>query len=54
MVRGCSDEVFVEASGADGVVPLAAAAADRHSYSWGYAGTGPINLYLALDLCRKR
>ncbi len=48
VVRGCGDEVFIEASGADGIVPLAAAAVDRHNYSWGYAGRGPINLYMAL------
>jgi hypothetical protein len=48
VVRGGGDEVFVEASGAGDVVPLAAAAVDRHQYSWGYKGTGPINLYMAL------
>lgn len=45
VVRG-GGGVFVETSGA--VVPLAAAAGDRYGYSWGYRGTGPINLYLAL------
>jgi hypothetical protein len=48
VVRGGGDEVFVEASGAGDVVPLAAAAVDRHEYSWGHNGTGPINLYMAL------
>lgn len=47
-VRGSDDEVFVEVSGANGIVPLAAATADRHNYSWGYIDTSPINLYMAL------
>jgi hypothetical protein len=46
VVRGGGDGVFVETS--DDVVPLAAAAVDRCGFSWGYSGTGPINLYLAL------
>jgi hypothetical protein len=48
IVRGDGDEVFIEASAANGMVPLAAAVADRHNYSWGYKGKGPINLYMAL------
>jgi len=47
-VHGSGNEVFVEASGVGGILPLAAATADRYNYSWGYTGTGPLNLYMAL------
>ena len=47
-IRGSGNEVFVGASGVGEIVPLAAATADRYPYSWGYTGTGPLNLYMAL------